>query len=78
LAGPLFRAKLSALAYLGLMYDFCLPTRGLQVPAGPEWLHEIKYGGFRMLVQRDGKRVRLITRGGYDWTRRYAWIVQPR
>jgi bifunctional non-homologous end joining protein LigD len=58
------------------MYDFCLPTRGLQVPAGPEWLHEIKYDGFRMLVQRDGERVRLITRGGYDWTKRYPWIVQ--
>ena len=58
------------------MYDFCLPTRGLQVPAGPEWLHEIKYDGFRMLVRRDGERVRLITRGGYDWTKRYPWIVQ--
>jgi bifunctional non-homologous end joining protein LigD len=58
------------------MYEFCLPSRGIQVPDGPEWLHEIKYDGFRMLVQRDGERVRLITRGGYDWTKRYPWIVQ--
>jgi bifunctional non-homologous end joining protein LigD len=36
----------------------------------------LKYDGFRMLVQRDGERVRLITRGGYDWTKRYQWIVQ--
>jgi ATP-dependent DNA ligase len=58
------------------MYEFCLPIRGTQVPAGPEWLHEIKYEGFRMLVQRDGDRVRLITRGGYDWTTRYPRIVR--
>ena len=26
--------------------------------------------GFRIRVERDGDRVRLITRGGYDWTKR--------
>jgi hypothetical protein len=25
--------------------------------------------------ERDGDRVRLITRGGYDWTKRYPWIA---
>jgi len=49
------------LAYLQPTYEFCLPTRGIQVPAGPDWYHEIKYDGFRLLVQRDGNRVRLIT-----------------
>jgi bifunctional non-homologous end joining protein LigD len=28
------------------------------------------------MVHRDGDRVRLITRNGYDWTRRYPWIVE--
>jgi bifunctional non-homologous end joining protein LigD len=27
-------------------------------------------------VERDGERVRLITRGGYDWTKRFPWIVE--
>jgi ATP-dependent DNA ligase len=53
-----------------------LPTGGIQVPTGPQWLHEIKYDGFRLRVERNGDRVRLITRGGYDWTRRYPWIVE--
>jgi ATP-dependent DNA ligase len=57
-------------------FEFCLPTTGKVVPAGPEWLHEIKYDGFRLRVERDGERVRLITRGGYDWTKRYPWIVE--
>jgi ATP-dependent DNA ligase len=40
------------------------------------WLHEIKYDGFRLRIERDGDRARLITRGGYDWTKRYSWIVE--
>jgi bifunctional non-homologous end joining protein LigD len=58
------------------MYEFCLPTGGKAVPSGPDWYHEIKYDGFRLRVERSGDRVRLITRGGYDWTKRYPWIVE--
>jgi bifunctional non-homologous end joining protein LigD len=54
----------------------CIPTRGVKVPSGPDWLREIKYDGYRLRVERDGDRVRLITRGGYDWTKRYPWIVE--
>jgi ATP-dependent DNA ligase len=36
----------------------------------------LKYDGYRLWLERDGKRVRLITRGGYDWTKRYPWIVE--
>jgi bifunctional non-homologous end joining protein LigD len=64
-------------AYLRRMlrsFDFCIPTKGTQVPAGPEWLHEIKQDGFRIRVERDRDRVRLISRGGYDWTSRFPWI----
>ena len=50
-------------------FDFCLPTNATKVPAGPERLHEIKHDGFRIRVERDGDRMRLITRGGYDWTK---------
>src|ERR1700741_4760125 len=37
----------------------------------PLRLHRI----YRLRLERDGDRVRLITRGGYDWTRRYPLIV---
>jgi ATP-dependent DNA ligase len=46
-------------------FEFCIPTRGIEVPSSPDWLHEIKYDGYRLRVERDGDRVRLITRGGY-------------
>jgi bifunctional non-homologous end joining protein LigD len=59
-----------------LKFEFCLPTTGKQVTAGNDWFHEIKYDGYRLRVERDGERVRLITRGGYDWTKRFPWIVE--
>jgi ATP-dependent DNA ligase len=59
-----------------LPFEFCIPVAGTKVPSSPEWLHEIKYDGYRLLVRRDGDRVRLITRGGYDWTRRFPWIAE--
>ena len=30
-----------------------------KVPARPDWLHEIKHDGYRLIVQREGERVRL-------------------
>lgn len=54
----------------------CLPTSGRVVPATPDWLHELKYDGYRLIVARDGDRVRLITRGGHDWSKRFPWIVE--
>ena len=72
-------AKLLANTYLRRMFklfDFCIPTRATIVPDSPDWLHEVKYDGYRLRVERDGDRVRLITRGGYNWTDRYPWIVE--
>ena len=40
----------------------CLPSKAPRPPSGPQWLHEIKHDGYRLIVQRDGKRVRLFTR----------------
>jgi bifunctional non-homologous end joining protein LigD len=58
------------------MFEFCVPTRATKVPQTPAWLHEIKYDGYRLRVERIGSRVRLITRGGYDWSRRFPWIAE--
>jgi ATP-dependent DNA ligase len=55
-------------------FDFCIPTRGTKVPHTPDWIHEIKYDGYRLRLERDGDRVRLFTRNGYDWTKRYPWV----
>jgi ATP-dependent DNA ligase len=57
-------------------FEFCLPTTGKAVPAGDDWFHEIKYDNYRLRAERDGDRVRLFTKRGYDWTPRYPWIAE--
>ena len=46
-----------------------LATKGTHVPTGPEWMHEVKWDGVRILADvaagRDG-RARLFTRNGND------------
>lgn len=54
----------------------CLPTRETAVPAGPDWIHEIKHDGYRLTVHREGKRVRLFTRNGHNRSDRYPLIVE--
>jgi bifunctional non-homologous end joining protein LigD len=46
--------------------DPCIPALADKPPAGPDWVHEIKHDGYRLIVRRDGATVRLFTRRGYD------------
>jgi bifunctional non-homologous end joining protein LigD len=55
--------------------DPCIPTRAAKPPSGRDWVHEIKHDGYRLIVRRDGKAVRLFTRRGHDWTDRYPAIA---
>ncbi len=49
----------------------CLPRPAKQPPAGRDWVHEIKHDGFRIMARRDSDRVRLLTRNGNDFSRRF-------
>ena len=54
----------------------CRPTVVTTPPIGPGWAHELKHDGYRLQIHvRDG-RVRLYTRNGADWTKRYPRIVE--
>ena len=57
-------------------FEPCIPTRGTDVPSGPDWIHEIKHDGYRLIVLRQGKRVRLFTRNGHDWSGRFPLITE--
>jgi bifunctional non-homologous end joining protein LigD len=52
----------------------CIPTRVSKPPVGPQWIHEIKHDGYRLLARKRDGRVRLFTRRGFDWTERYPRI----
>jgi hypothetical protein len=45
-------------------------------PSGPDWVHEIKHDGYRLMGRRDSVGIRLLTRNGHDWAPRYPLIVE--
>lgn len=45
-------------------------------PEGPNWLHEIKYDGYRVLAAISHEHVRLHTRSGQDWTAKFQPIAE--
>jgi len=53
----------------------CLPTKAHTLPSGGLWLHEIKHDGIRIIARKNGERVRLYSRPGNDFTRRFPLIV---
>lgn len=46
----------------------------LEPPLSDDWIHEIKYDGFRVQVIRDWAGVRAFTKNGHDWSKRF-WPV---
>jgi bifunctional non-homologous end joining protein LigD len=52
------------------------PSKVARPPSGPQWVHEIKHDGFRLMVRREGTRVRCFTKGGHDWADRFPGIVE--
>src|SRR5262252_214891 len=54
----------------------CLPSSAERPPAGPDWIHEIKHDGYRLMARRDPTGIRLLTRNGHDWAPRYPLIVE--
>lgn len=44
-------------------------------PEGADWLFEVKWDGYRLAVHRNAEGVRIITRGGHDWTHRFPSIA---
>jgi bifunctional non-homologous end joining protein LigD len=55
----------------------CLPSAADQPPSGPDWVHEIKHDGYRLMARRDSLGIRLLTRNGHNWAERYPTIVEP-
>jgi bifunctional non-homologous end joining protein LigD len=54
--------------------DFIAPQLATlvdQPPAGEQWRHDIKLGGYRTAARIEAGRVRMLTRSGLDWTARF-------
>jgi bifunctional non-homologous end joining protein LigD len=53
-----------------------LATLVKEPPSGDEWLHELKFDGYRMLCRIDRGRVTVWSRNGKDWTDKFQNVVE--
>jgi bifunctional non-homologous end joining protein LigD len=53
-----------------------LATAREDVPAGDNWVHEIKFDGYRMLAYIDASGARLLSRNTLDWSRRFGQVTE--
>jgi bifunctional non-homologous end joining protein LigD len=52
----------------------CLPSTVDKAPSGPDWVHEIKYDGYRVQAHIEKGRAKLLTRAGLDWTEKFGGV----
>ena len=54
-----------------------LATLSDKAPATGNWIHEIKFDGYRLQARLDHGKVKLLTRRGLDWTKKFPSIAAP-
>jgi bifunctional non-homologous end joining protein LigD len=52
-----------------------LATLKSRAPKGEQWLHEIKYDGYRIQIHINAGKKKVYTRNGLDWTKRFSVIA---
>ena len=53
----------------------CQPAIRKESPSGPQWLHEVKFDGYRIQIHKAGKDVVLFSKNGKDFTTRFPDIT---
>ena len=52
-----------------------LATLADAIPTGKNWLHEVKFDGYRTLAYIEDSNVRMLTRTGLDWTPKFQALA---
>ncbi len=63
-------------AALPAFVEPCLATLADKAPDSGNWIHEIKFDGYRLQARLDNGKVKLLTRSGLDWTRKFPSIAK--
>ncbi|MER9654382.1 ATP-dependent DNA ligase [Mesorhizobium sp. M0152] len=53
-----------------------MPTLVDRPPEADDWIHEVKFDGYRSQIVKDAGGVRIFTRRGLDWTSKYRDLAQ--
>ena len=71
--------KVASLAAGDPLPDFvnpCLATLADKAPDSGNWIHEIKFDGYRLQARLDHGKVNLLTRNGLDWTKKFPALAK--
>jgi bifunctional non-homologous end joining protein LigD len=52
-----------------------LATLKMKAPSGAQWIHEVKYDGYRIQLHIDGDDRKAFTRNGHNWVDRFSRIA---
>ncbi|MCK1566594.1 non-homologous end-joining DNA ligase [Bradyrhizobium sp. 173] len=52
-----------------------LATLKMKAPSGAQWIHEVKYDGYRIQLHIDGDNRKAFTRNGHNWIDRFSVIA---
>jgi bifunctional non-homologous end joining protein LigD len=55
--------------------ELALATSIERLPSGERWIHEIKFDGYRVQVHLANDAIKVFTRRGNDWTKRFRKIA---
>ena len=51
------------------------PRRRERPPTGDRWVHEVKFDGYRIQLDKHGRDVKLLSKSGHDFTDRFPAIA---
>jgi bifunctional non-homologous end joining protein LigD len=69
------KPKVSGRSKLPDFVPLSLATLYGGAPSGPDWLHEIKFDGYRLEARLDHGKVQLLTRKRQNWTHRFKPVA---
>jgi bifunctional non-homologous end joining protein LigD len=75
---PFQRKKPAAIGAKAPFPGFIEPVLATSIdrtPSGSRWIHEIKFDGYRVQLHIANEGVRVFTRNGHDWTKRFKKIA---
>jgi bifunctional non-homologous end joining protein LigD len=52
-----------------------LATLKMKAPSGAQWIHEVKYDGYRIQLHIDADYRKAFTRNGHNWVNRFSVIA---
>jgi bifunctional non-homologous end joining protein LigD len=72
------RKRPAAIGVKAPLPDFIEPALASaieKVPSGKRWIHEIKFDGYRVQIHVANGALKIFTRRGHDWTKRFRKVA---